>query len=157
MTTSSTPVWCFGPLLWSANRRAPPISGRLSIGLRWSDARLLAGVSTRITFTTVHADAKEDPAEIRRQRGQLQIACVSHAWTFRSSGAYLSLGPMNGLKAIRLPEAGSADLSSSLCHQVVKVGGPTTSSLRPRRARRRGDSHDGRIIGERPSANLLRL
>ena len=47
-----------------------------------------------------------------------------------------------------LAGAGSAVLSPSLCIQVVKVGGPKTSSLRPRRARLRGDSHGGRNIGE---------
>src|SRR4029453_4064960 len=53
-----------------------------------------------------------------------------------------------------LAEAGSAFLSPSLCHQVVDIGGPKTSSLRPRCARLRGDSHGGRNIGDAQVSNL---
>lgn len=128
-------------------RRAPPISGRLSIGLVRFDARLLAGVSTRITFTTVHAHAQV-LAEIRRQRGELQN-CFQTVRVEAPIVRCLHLTAADERsEGLSLAGAGSAILRPSLCHHVVNAGGPQTSSLRPRSARLRGDSHGGPNIGE---------
>ena len=70
MTTSSTRmVYHAVTLRRYATGHARPISGQLSIGRRYSNERLLAGVSRRIPFTTVEALR---PARTRRRRGQSQ-------------------------------------------------------------------------------------
>jgi homeodomain-containing protein len=102
-------------------------------------ARLLAGVSHRITGTTAHAHARA-LARTRRSRG------LSHLTLRRAGGGSFrpetpsGPRPTNGLTTIRSPGAGasSAVLSLSLCNQGrQRRRWAETPSLRPRTARLR--------------------
>ena len=146
MTTSaSTPLTCRSAQLRRSMGRAPPFTGRMSIGVVRSNTRLLAWVSVNITFRTVLARASAALGtrlgiyRCNRPRG-LRAGflscpqCLCDRWH---------------CEIIR-PRvfADCRSESPSVCNRVVNVVGRPNTSFGPRRGCLRRDSHGDRNIGE---------
>jgi hypothetical protein len=129
-----------------------PCASNLWAVVDWPPALRRRSLGWRVAQDHLHDRARTHPTTGRDPPTAWAVAsCFApYGRRFRSSGADIwPLRPMNSLKTFRSPGAGSAVLSPSLCNRVVNVvGGPQTSSLRPRSARLRGDSHGGWSIGE---------
>jgi hypothetical protein len=140
MTTSLTPVFCrFAGSVFTATGGAFPISGRLSIGLLRSNARLLAGVSHRITSTTAHAHAPLVGTRRSRAPSDLANAC---GWRCFRPETRSAPRPMNSLRPCARRALVAIGSSESLwCNQVhQRRRRAEPPSLHPRRARLRAIS-----------------
>jgi hypothetical protein len=156
MTTSSTktPVsFRFAPLHRHAPSRAPPIGAQLSIGLPRSNARLLAVVPPKITFTAVDAHAPA-LARTHRSRGLSQLA--QSVWT-ETPFAQTLLRPQAHEQSETIhweldrPWEFWMSLSASVVNIIVRHRNAFVPAAKRTSA---SDSHSGRNIGETHLAGL---